>query len=57
VKIELIIIRYDTFREQFEAIMSLGDRFPLVVVDASVEPESVKVNIAKQMASLPSVLL
>lgn len=50
-------IRYDVFKEQYDAVMSLGNKFPLVVVDASVDPESVKVNITKQMAYLPSVLL
>jgi len=48
--------RYEVFKEQYEAVMSLGNKFPLVVVDASVDPETVKVNIAKQMAHLPSVM-
>jgi len=46
--------RYDVFKEQFEAVMSLGNKFPLVVVDASMDPDSVKVNISNQMKLLPS---
>jgi len=49
--------RYEVFKEQYEAVMTLGNTFPLIVVDAGAEPETVKLNIAKRMASLPSVLL
>jgi len=49
--------RYQAFKEQYEAVMSLGERFPLLVVDASEDLDAVQVNLTNQITSIPSVLL
>lgn len=49
--------RYQVFKEQYEAVMSLGEKFPLLVVDASEDLEVVQVDLTNQITSIPSVLL
>jgi len=46
--------RYNVFQEQLSAVVSLGKRFPLVMVDASADVEIVRNNLSSKMASLPS---
>jgi len=46
--------RYDTFKEQLNAVMELRAQFPLVVVDASSSLEVVRSSLAAKMAALPS---
>jgi adenylate kinase len=46
--------RYTVFKEQLQAVMTLGQTFPLMMVDARDEVEIVRRNLADKMASFPA---